>query len=206
MIAPDRDRSGASHSLSFTNRFIDIKEIAADTWICGGTPVDCVLAVLSGAVNFKTDMIISGINAGCNLGTDIIFSGTAAIAREGALHDIPSIAFSLDGSPPYFWGEAASWAAAHINQLVKYRTKDSFINVNIPNIKELPDEPLITFPSKRFYTDSISKETLASGWTRITFKNVKLETVRETGSDYDAITQNKVSVSPVHIHPAGEIS
>ncbi|MDR0409813.1 MAG: 5'/3'-nucleotidase SurE [Spirochaetaceae bacterium] len=206
MISPDRERSGASHSLSIAAGFIDIKEIAADTWICGGTPVDCALAAISGSFDFKIDAIVSGINAGCNLGTDIIFSGTAAVAREGALRGIPSIAFSLAGDPPYFWDEAASWAAGHTEQLAERCTKDIFINVNIPNIKELPDKEMITFPSKRSYTDTIQKETLPSGWTRLSFNNAKLETEHETGSDYDAVSQNRVSVSLIHAQPAGRIS
>ncbi|MDR1363637.1 MAG: 5'/3'-nucleotidase SurE [Spirochaetaceae bacterium] len=205
MVSPDRERSGSSHSMSLAAGFIDVKEIAADTWICGGTPVDCALAVLSGGVDFQIDVIVSGINAGCNLGTDIVFSGTAAVALEGALHGIPSIAFSLAGDPPYFWEEAASWAAAHTDKLAKQWTKDTFTNVNIPNKKELPDKPLITFPSKRSYTDVVQKRLLDSGWTRLTFNNVKLETEYEPGSDYDAISQNKVSVSRVYVHPVGKM-
>ncbi|MDR1148607.1 MAG: 5'/3'-nucleotidase SurE [Spirochaetaceae bacterium] len=203
MISPDRERSGSSHSVSLAAGTIDIKEIAADTWICSGTPVDCVLAVLSSGIDFKIEAVVSGINAGCNLGTDIIFSGTAAAAREGALYGIPSIAFSLAGDPPYCWDEAVSWAAAHLEQLVNQWTKDTFININIPNIKELPDKALITFPARRHYTDVVQKELLASGWTRLIFNNMKTETEHEAGSDYDAVNQNIVSVSHVHIHPVG---
>jgi 5'-nucleotidase len=204
MISPDRERSGFSHSISIAAGSIDIKEVAADTWICGGTPVDCILAVLSGGINFKIEVIVSGINAGCNLGTDIIFSGTAAVAREGAMHKIPSIAFSLAGNPPYFWNEAASWAAAHIDQLVKQWTKDTFININIPNIKELPDKALVTFPSRRRYTDIAQKELLISGWTRLIFNDMQIETEHEFGSDYDAVNQNRISISHIHIHPVGK--
>jgi 5'-nucleotidase len=203
MVSPDRERSGASHSISLSAGYIDIKEIAADTWICGGTPVDCILAALSGGIKFNADIIVSGINAGCNLGTDIIFSGTAA-AREGALYGIPSIAFSLDGEPPYFWGEAASWAAGHLGQLLTYCSKDSFVNVNIPNIKTLPEEPRITFPSKRKYTDNVTVKLLETGWKRINFNSMKPETLHEAGSDHDAVRQNKVSVGIICIHPLGQ--
>jgi 5'-nucleotidase len=139
--------------------------------------------VLSGGIDFDADIVVSGINAGCNLGTDIVFSGTAAAAREGAFHDIPAIAFSLAGDPPYFWETAASWAASHINQLLKHWHKDVFINVNIPNVKELPDGHEITFPSRRNYKDTVSKELSAAGWTRLCFNGMKLETAPESGSD-----------------------
>jgi 5'-nucleotidase len=202
MVSPDRERSGASHSISLAAGFIDVKEIAADTWICGGTPVDCVIAVLSGGIDFNADIIVSGINAGCNLGTDILFSGTAAAAREGALHGVPAIAFSLDGNPPYFWDAAASWSASHITQLLKHWNKDVFINVNIPNIKNLPDEPQFTFPSRRNYKDTVTKEQSPAGWTRLCFNGMKLETLHESGSDYEAVAQNKISISAVQVQPA----
>ncbi|MDR3355644.1 MAG: 5'/3'-nucleotidase SurE [Spirochaetaceae bacterium] len=201
MVSPDRERSGASHSMSLAAGHIDIKEIAADTWICAGTPVDCITAVLSGGIKFRVDAVVSGINAGCNLGTDIIFSGTAAAAREGALHGIPSVAFSLAGSPKYFWDEAASWSARHLDKLIKNWNDEVFINVNIPNTKNLPDAPLTTFPSRRRYTDNISVKLMETGWSRIGFNNMKPETVEEAGSDHQAVSQNEVSVSFVYIQP-----
>ncbi|MDR2344425.1 MAG: 5'/3'-nucleotidase SurE [Spirochaetaceae bacterium] len=201
MVSPDRERSGASHSMSLAAGYIDVKEIAADTWICRGTPVDCIIAVLSGGVKFRVDAVVSGINAGCNLGTDIIFSGTAAAAREGALHGIPSIAFSLAGSPKYFWDAAASWSASHFDKLMEFWDDEIFINVNIPNIKDLPDEALITFPSRRRYTDNITIEFSETGWSRLNFNNMKAETAYESGSDNEAVNQNTVSASLVYIHP-----
>jgi 5'-nucleotidase len=201
MVSPDRERSGASHSVSLSAGYIDVKEIAVDTWICGGTPVDCILAVLSGGINFNADLIVSGINAGCNLGTDILFSGTAAAAREGALYGVPAIAFSLVGDPPYFWDAAALWSASHINQLLKHWNKDVFINVNIPNIKNPPDEPELTFPSRRSYKDSVTKELSPAGWTRLCFNGMEFETFPESGSDYEAVTRNKVAVSAVKVQP-----
>jgi 5'-nucleotidase len=201
MVSPDRERSGSSHSISLAAGYIDVKEIAADTWICAGTPVDCIIAVLFGGINFGIDAVVSGINAGCNLGTDLLFSGTAAAAREGAMYGYPSIAFSLAGSPPYFWGAAAEWAASHIGGLVKLWRKDMFINVNMPNIKTLPDEPLFTFPSRRNYIDNVKTEQTDGGWRRLLFNDMRLETLYEAGSDDDAVQRNKVSVTPVYVYP-----
>jgi 5'-nucleotidase len=200
IVSPDRERSGSSHSISLAAGYIDVKEIAADTWICAGTPVDCILAVLSGGVNFDADIVVSGINAGCNLGTDLLFSGTAAAAREGAMYGYPSIAFSLAGSPPYFWGAAAGWAASHIDGLARLWQKDTFINVNMPNIKTLPDEPLITFPSRRSYVDNVKTDS-ADGWRRLLFDDMRMETLYEPGSDDEAVQRNQVSVTPVYVYP-----
>jgi 5'-nucleotidase len=201
MVSPDRERSGSSHSISTAAGYIDIKEIAADTWICAGTPVDCVIAVLYGGLNFNIDVIVSGINAGCNLGTDLLFSGTAAAAREGAMHGYPSIAFSLAGNPPYFWDAAAGWAASHLSRLVNLWQKDTFINVNMPNTGTLPDEPLVTFPSRRSYIENTQTESLSGGWRRLLFNDMRQETLYEAGSDDDAVQRNEISVTPVYIRP-----
>jgi 5'-nucleotidase len=200
MVSPDRERSGSSHSISLAAGYIDIKEIAADTWICAGTPVDCIIAVLSGGVNFEIDAVVSGINAGCNLGTDLLFSGTAGAAREGAMYGYPSIAFSLAGNPPYFWEAAAGWAASHIDGLLELWQKDTFINVNMPNIETLPGEPLVTFPSRRNYVDNVKTDYM-DDWKRLLFNDMQLETLYEVGSDDDAVQRNEISVTPVYIYP-----
>jgi 5'-nucleotidase len=201
IVAPDSERSGYSHATSLSAGYIDIKQIDAGAWICGGTPVDCVMAAIAGGVDFDIDLVASGINAGCNLGTDILFSGTAAAAREAALYGRKAVAFSLAGSPPYFWDTAAEWAASHIEALAALWHEGNFVNVNMPNLPALPDEPLFTFPSKRRYVDTASKELTDAGWLRLRFDDVLIETVYEAGSDTDAVDRGRVSVGLVHVEP-----
>jgi 5'-nucleotidase len=98
VFAPDRDRSGVSHSISFLGRHpLVLSPRGEDSWSCSGLPVDCVVTALLGAIPYRPDLILSGINRGANLGTDLLYSGTAAAARQGSLFGIPSIALSLAG-------------------------------------------------------------------------------------------------------------
>jgi hypothetical protein len=94
IVAPDREQSAASHALTL-NRPLRLLQIETDEWIVDGTPADCVnLAILKLMKGARPDLIVSGINFGPNLGDDVTYSGTISAAFEGALLNIPSIAFS----------------------------------------------------------------------------------------------------------------
>ena len=129
---PDRDRSGASQSLTLHR---PIKVIRKDDTgiVVEGTPADCVRLSLSGLCPFEPDLVVSGINSGANLGTDVLYSGTVAAAMEGVLAGVPAIAFSLTGSR--FFDTAAYWS----NKIVEHFAfnnlpNDYLLNVNIPDI------------------------------------------------------------------------
>ncbi|MDR2842751.1 MAG: 5'/3'-nucleotidase SurE [Spirochaetaceae bacterium] len=201
VMAPDTDRSGTSHSMSFVSGYADIKEVCKDNWRCSGTPVDCVLTVLSGGVDFVPDIVVSGINAGCNLGTDILFSGTAAAARQGALSGFPSIAFSMAGSGPYSYEAAAKWACENISFFVQKWQKNIFFNVNFPNIPDISGDAVQTYPSKRVYHDTFTKTIVKDNWLRLDFSGMYTETNAESGSDMDIVSKNKVSVSAILVEP-----
>ena len=213
-IVPDRNRSGASHSVTFDTPLL-LREAGTDIYTYGGTPVDGILAALvSGGLEYQADAVVSGINAGPNLGTDILYSGTAAAARQGSLYGLPAFAFSVDGEAPYHFEEAACWAAAHFDKLLSWWRKGTFVNVNFPNTPDFSGT-LFTYPALRVYEDSIiMKESIiieetgeiANG-SRSCFLNGGGVTVKEEKgvlpgvSDWEAVRQNKVSVSIVHSHP-----
>jgi 5'-nucleotidase len=210
-VVPDRDRSGSSHSITFNT---SIPLVQVDEWIYtyGGTPVDCVLAALvQGGLRFQPDIIVSGINAGPNLGTDILYSGTAAAARQGSLYDIPSFAFSVDGSPPYHFEEAAWWSVAHIDELQTFWRQGTFVNVNYPNSRDFSGY-VLTHPALRIYQDSIKMKKNDNGTQSYSLNGgddgesggvtVKRgERLSDGISDWDAVLSNKVSVSVVYSHP-----
>jgi 5'-nucleotidase len=205
IIAPDRNRSGASHSITF-DMAIPLVPVGEDAYSYGGTPVDCVLAALiPGGLGYQPDVIVSGINAGANLGTDILYSGTAAVARQGSLYDIPSIAFSVDGDPPYCFAEAAHWSAVRFGELLTHWRAGTFINVNYPNSRDFSDY-VFTYPALRLYDDSIRIEESVHG-TRLYALGSSGARVRQKSrmmpgiSDCDAVSDNKVSVSLVYNHP-----
>jgi 5'-nucleotidase len=201
VLAPDTNRSGVSHSISFMKGPLRLSRYAEDMWSCSGTPADCVSMIVLGALPFKPDIVVSGINAGANVGTDIIYSGTAAAARQAGLYHIPGVALSLVGNAPFYWEEAALFAAAHLEEFAALWEDDIFINVNFPNMPGQPLGMVSTFPCQRRYHDSVSVFDAPDG-RKYCFTNAGDISVKpEPGSDWDAVSRNLVSISPVFIHP-----
>ncbi len=141
IVAPERNRSGASNSLT-----LDLPVRAAsydvDSYYVTGTPTDCVHLAVSGLFDFEHDIVVSGVNDGANLGDDTLYSGTVAAAIEGRFLGLPAIAVSLcveAGSPRNFSG-AAAIAARLVRRMSERPLKGPVVlNVNVP---DLPDGEL----------------------------------------------------------------
>jgi 5'-nucleotidase len=135
-VAPDRNRSGASNSLTL-DQPIRVKQLDEHTFSVSGTPTDCVHLSLSGMLPFDPDIVVSGINDTSNMGDDVIYSGTVAAAMEGRFLGLPAIAMSLasvDHQPQHF-ETAAKVACALIQRLVSDPLPaDTILNVNVPDV------------------------------------------------------------------------
>jgi 5'-nucleotidase len=201
VIAPDANRSGVSHAISLGGPLRVVSQ-GEDTWVCSGTPADCVIVATLGGLSVKPDLVISGINAGPNLGTDIVYSGTAAAARQAALHGIPAIALSLAGlTRPLYWDMAVAFAVEQLDTLRDLWVEDAFLNVNIPNVPAAPGEMVHTFPALRRYNDELVVFAAPSRDSYYFVKPGDIDTESEPGSDWDAVFRNRVSLSPIFIHP-----
>jgi 5'-nucleotidase len=155
-----------------------------------------------GGLPVKPDLVLSGINVGSNLGTDLIYSGTAAAARQAGLLGIPGIALSLTGfGDPYYWDPAIACTLDNLDRWISLWKDDIFINVNFPNTPGAPGEPVITYPSRRHYHDTMSFFHAPDGYQYCFVEGGDLFTEDEQGSDWDAVSRNLVSVSPVFLHP-----
>ncbi len=134
VIAPEQNHSGASNSLTL-NRPLSVRTGSNGFLYVNGTPTDCVHLAVTGLLDFKPDMVVSGINDGANMGDDTIYSGTVAAATEGFLLGIPSIAFSLVGKG---WEHLAAAAGVAADLVVRFQRDPSvepvLYNVNIPNL------------------------------------------------------------------------
>ena len=115
VVAPERDRSGASNSLTL-DRPLTITQAPNGFFHVNGTPTDCVHLAVTGLLDFVPDMIVSGINSGANMGDDTIYSGTVAAATEGFLLGIPAIAVSMAGHAHQHF-ETAGWVAAELVEI-----------------------------------------------------------------------------------------
>ena len=134
VVAPDRNRSGASNSLTLDSP-LRVERVDEHTYYVNGTPTDCVHIAITGLLEQPPDMLISGINHGANLGDDVLYSGTVAAAMEGRFLGIPSLAVSL----VLEMGEHFETAATLTRRLVERSLADplpadSILNVNVPDV------------------------------------------------------------------------
>ena len=139
MVAPEKSQSGMSHSVSLNTPLYltKYKETSGNrSYICSGTPADCIKIALHEVLERKPDLILSGINHGSNASVSAIYSGTVAGAREGSLNGVPSIAFSLlDHSPEADFDVAGRYAEIIISKALENGIGSRIcLNVNIPNI------------------------------------------------------------------------
>ena len=202
IIAPDANRSGISHALSILNNPVKLSRLSEDTWCCSGFPAECIIVGLKNVLPLCPDLVLSGINQGANLGTDIIYSGTAAAARQASLAGIPGIALSLTGNDNFCWDMAVSWSVEHLNELLTYWKKETFVNVNIPNIPKGPLGTIASWPAIKSYKDTISTKDTRDGSLYCFMEAGEETTIYESGSDCDVVSRNFVSVSPVYNFPA----
>ena len=134
VVAPDRNRSGASNSLTLMR---PVRAFSSDNgWIrIDGTPTDCVHMAITGLLDHRPDMVVSGINAGANLGDDVLYSGTVAAAMEGRFLGLPAIAVSLTGRSGQHYETAADITRRIVGNLIKDALPDdTILNINVPDL------------------------------------------------------------------------
>ena len=134
VVVPDRDRSGASNSLTLENP-IRISELDNGFIRVNGTPTDCVHLAITGLLEEEPDMVVSGINAGANLGDDVLYSGTVAAAMEGRFLGFPAMAVSLAGQECQHFETAARVVEKMLAHLQSEPLPpDIILNVNVPDV------------------------------------------------------------------------
>lgn len=201
VVAPDRNRSGASNSLTLT-RPLTIKQLENGYYSVEGTPTDCVHLAVTGFFDIPMDMVVSGINDGGNLGDDILYSGTVAAAMEGRNLGLPAIAFSLIGSDKSLhYDTAAEIAVQLVSNIKAHRLPaQTILNVNIPNV---PIEQIrgfqITRLGKRHSAEPMVKEFDPRGRPIYWVGPPGLEADSGPGTDFFAINNQYVSITPLQL-------
>ncbi|MBI5683287.1 MAG: 5'/3'-nucleotidase SurE [Deltaproteobacteria bacterium] len=204
IVAPDRERSAASHSLTL-HRPLRVTQISKNVHAVDGTPTDCInLAVngiLGGILPKRPDIVVSGINKGGNLGDDVTYSGTVSAAMEGTLMGIPSIAMSMAARDDFNFTQASRFAVRLVRLVLKNGLpKDTLLNVNIPDIRDREIKTYrITKLGKRVYGDAIVEKTDPRGkkYYWIGGDNMKWTGGKDT--DFEAIANGYISITPIHL-------
>ena len=200
VVAPDRNRSGASNSLTL-ERPLRPRTISPNVTAVDGTPTDCVHLAITGLLNHEPDMVIAGINAGANLGDDVLYSGTVAAATEGRFLGLPAIAVSLAGEQLIHYETAARAAILLINQLRDNPLPvDTILNVNVPDV---PWDKLEGFEAtrlgRRHKSEPVVRAQDPRGREIYWVGPAGAEQDAGPGTDFHAIRYNRVSVTPIQI-------
>ena len=200
VVAPERNRSGASNSLTL-DRPLTVRQTSNGTYYVNGTPTDCVHLAVTGVLDELPDMVVSGINQGANMGDDTLYSGTVAAATEGFLLGVPSIAVSLCSKEGRHY-ETAGRVALEMVQMLREKNvaKPLLLNVNVPDVpyEELRGK-VATRLGKRHKAEAVV--------SLVSPRNEKMYWIGAAGAaqdagestDFYAVSQNQVSVTPLQI-------
>ena len=201
IVAPDRNRSGASNSLTLD---VPVRATAfgTDAYYCNGTPTDCVHLAISGLFDYEHDIVVSGVNDGANLGDDTLYSGTVAAAVEGRFLGLPAVAVSLcvePGSPRNF-ASAAGVAAQVVARMAKTPLQEpGILNINVP---DLPDGALrgvkVTRLGSRHRADRVVRAKDPRGRNVYWVGSAGAGQDAGPGTDFHAVAEGYASVTPLH--------
>lgn len=198
VVAPDRERSAASHSLTL-HRPLRVVETGLRMYAVDGTPTDCINLAVHGILPKRPDIVVSGINKGGNLGEDVSYSGTVSAAMEGTLLDIPSIAVSLVERERFDFSASAAFACTLARRVLKKGLpRDTLLNVNVPSIKNIKGHR-ITKLGKRFFNDVVVEKLDPRGkkYYWIGGDMDRWEGGKE--ADFHAISKGYISITPLHL-------
>jgi 5'-nucleotidase len=202
VVAPDRNRSGASNSLTL-GQPIRAHKRDAGTWSVAGTPTDCVHLALSGLLEADPDIVLSGINDTGNLGDDVIYSGTVAAAMEGRCLGLPAIALSL-ATPDHEAKHYESAARAAVAIVARLRTDplppDTILNVNVP---DLPFDEIagyaVTRLGNRHRAEPCIRQDDPRGRPIWWIGPPGAAQDAGPGTDFHAVRSGFISITPIHV-------
>lgn len=200
VVAPERDRSGASNSLTL-DRPLSVKRAANGFLFVNGTPTDCVHLAVTGLLDHLPDMVVSGINLGANMGDDTIYSGTVAAATEGYLLGVPSLAVSLASKAGSHFGTAARVTLEMVERLRRAPMSGPvLLNLNVPDLAYDELRGLeITRLGKRHKAEPVIKEVSPRKETVYWVGPAGGAQDAGEGTDFYAVAAQRVSVTPLQV-------
>ena len=200
VVAPEQNQSGASHSLTL-NRPLSVVRTANGFRHVNGTPTDCVHIAMTGLLDQRPDIVVSGINNGQNMGDDTIYSGTVAAAMEGFLFGVPSFAFSLVDHDWAHLDVAARVARRVVADVMAAKPAGPFLlNVNIPNHERADAAPIVvTRLGKRHPSEPVHRMESPRGGTIYWIGAAGAARDAGPGTDFHAVANGDVAVTPLQI-------
>jgi len=200
VVAPERDRSGASNSLTL-DRPLTVRRAPNGFFSVNGTPTDCVHLAVTGLLEFLPDMVVSGINHGANMGDDTIYSGTVAAAMEGFLLGIPSLAVSLASKTGRHFDTAAALAVQLVERYKRAPlAQPVLLNINVPSValSDLSGVE-VTRLGRRHKAEPVVKVQTPRGENAYWIGAAGDAQDAGPGTDFFALENRRVSVTPLQV-------
>jgi 5'-nucleotidase len=205
IVAPDRERSAASRSLTM-HRPLKVEKLKKRVYCVNGTPTDCVAIAITKILSEKPALVVSGINKGANLGDDIFYSGTVSAAMESTIMGIPSLAISLviekqsKKAPLYF--ETPAKTAVDIGRYILQNSlpHDTLLNINVPNVQMDSIKGMkFTRQGKRVYDNAVHDILDPHGNQHFWIGGGEPSWEKGTDTDIQAIESGYISITPIHL-------
>lgn len=209
IAAPDSEKSAVGHAITITDP-IRVQEITRKNGFSGfavtGTPADSVKIAVRALMDRKPDIVISGINSGANVGTSLMYSGTVSAATEGTILKIPSIAISLDSHISTDFQYAGKVALTVVKKVLQEGIPEgTLMNVNVPDAAEENIRGYkITSQGDLHYKEGFEKREDPRGRTYYWMTGQIVEPAGEQDADSIALSDNWVSITPVHYRLTNE--
>lgn len=205
VVAPDREQSATSHSLTLHH---PVRPVARGErrWQVDGTPTDCVMLALEALMDERPDFVLSGINHGHNMGEDVLYSGTVSAAMEGLMLGVPAIALSFAGGDLRADVSLLDEQIDVVRRLLEHFCvpdrfpPDTLLNINLPPLRGGDVKGIrLTRLGRRVYSNSLSE--MKDPWGRRIYwiGGGTIEWRGEPDSDFQAIRDGYISVTPLHI-------
>ncbi len=200
VVAPDREQSASSHSLTMTRPLRPVKR-ADGRYQVDGTPTDCVLLALETILDHRPDFVFSGINHGPNMGEDVLYSGTVAAAMEGLSVGIPGVAMSFAGAKLELIETQLEWIAKLTSDICQVDDfpMETLLNVNLPPVPGSEIKGIrVTKLGRRVYSDSLTRMNDPWGRDMFWIGAGKSSWSGDEDSDFRAVEEGYISVTPLH--------
>ena len=200
VVAPERDRSGSSNSLTL-ERPLRVHLAENGFYFVNGTPTDCVHLAITGLLDKEPDMVVSGINSGANMGDDVLYSGTVAAAMEGRFLGLPAIAVSMTSYDPQHYATGVKAIASIIDRVRSEPLQQtSILNVNVPDVPWNEIQGFkITRLGNRHKSEGVIRQTDPRGEPMYWVGPPGAAQDAGEGTDFYAIEHNFISITPLQI-------
>ncbi len=198
VVAPERERSAVSHSLTL-HKPLRVEKLGRKMYAVSGTPTDCINIAINSILPKRPALVVSGVNKGANLGDDITYSGTVSAAIEGTLLYVPSFAVSLVSKVSLDFSTAVKFSVKLARYILKNGLpKDTLLNVNVPS-KEKIKGYKITRQGKRVYGDAIVEKIDPRGKKYYWIGGNELSWEGGKDTDFYFVSRGYISITPLHL-------